>query len=198
MSSVIKSAEPCPICLLQNKVSNPLENRPGQFYSNCKAGHNFQDTEELNILRNQARAQYPALYAANAPVAPLTQTSFANQDIVITAEMKKTMEDVAGIKFTGASDLKGLLFALQQDNLDKDAEMRTMRASLATMRGRAGAGAKDGSLSPGQVVITIPEWALEGVSSQAEHTGMSIEEWVAQEVNGYFENYFGAAPGGKR
>lgn len=197
MSTVVKSAEPCPICLLKDKVSNPLENRPGQFYSNCRAGHKFEDTEELAILRGQARAKFPNLYLASAPAAP-DPTQFDATDIVITAPMKQMIEEVSGVKFTGPSDLKGLIFAMVQDNKDKDAELRTMRATMATMRGRQAAGGKSSSLSPDQIIVTIPEWALEGVNAQAEHAGMSPEDWVAQEFNAYCESYFGGVTPGRQ
>jgi len=64
MSTIVKIQRPLPALLLQNKVQNLLENHPGQFYASCKAGHKFPDTDELNILRAQARAKYPNLYAA--------------------------------------------------------------------------------------------------------------------------------------
>ena len=43
-SEQVKSKDWCPICLLQNKAQNVLLNRPGQYYSSCAAGHQFQDT----------------------------------------------------------------------------------------------------------------------------------------------------------
>lgn len=189
MSTEIKSSDPCPICLLQNKAQNNLMNRPGQFYSSCAAGHKFEDTDELNMLRTQAKAKYPQLYRASAPTPP-DPTAFANTDIVITADLKKMIENMAGQTFTGGQDLKGLIFMLVQDNKDKENELRSMRATISTMRTRT-AGGKP-AMEPGQIVVSIPEWAHEGAISQAEHAGMSLEDWTAQEFEGFLENYFGA------
>jgi len=61
------------------------------------------------------------------------------------------------------------------------------RASQSRWRGEG--------LAPNQIIITLPEWAMEGgVAAQAEHAGMTVEDWINQEVNGYFENYFSQAP----
>lgn len=203
MSTIVKSTDPCPLCLLQNKVQNMLENHPGQFYASCKAGHKFPDTDELNILRAQARAKYPNLYRGPEPPSPPDPALLASQDIVITAEVKRTIEELLAsanspMQITGGPDIKGLIFAYVQDNKDKETEIRSLRATIAQMGRRttpAKAGGGGEGLGPNQIIITLPEWAMEGgVAAQAEHAGMTVEDWVNQEVNGYFENYFSQAP----
>lgn len=194
MSTVIQSKEPCPVCLLQNGIpGNMLTSRPGSP-TGCNAGHKFEDTEELRILQSQAKQRFPNIYTSLAPKPP-TPTDpaiFAGQDILITSEMRKFMEEASGTTITGPSDLKGLIYGLTHDNKNLEGEVRALKASVATMRPRPGAGTGQSTgLAPGQTVITIPEWALAGVTEQAEYSQMTIEEWVAQQVNSYFENYFG-------
>ena len=201
MSTEIKSNDPCPVCLLQNTVVNQLMNLPGQFYTNCKAGHQFNDTEELNMLRLQARAKYPNLYRGNEAM-PTDPAVFADRDIVISAEMKKTIEEVCGISFTGAADLKGTIFALAQDNKDQEAEIKSLNARLAMMSRKRGpeqsGGAPVAGLGPNQFIVDLPEWAMDGgVAEQAAHAGMTPQEWINQEISGYFEQYFGT-PQGRR
>lgn len=198
MSTEIKSAELCPACLLQKKQSARLMNRPGQFYTSCANGHKFEDTDELNMLRAQARQKYPNVYAGLAPVTPdpIDPGEMASRNIIITSEEKKTLEDVAGMTFTGGGDLKGFLIAYVQDNKDKEAEIKSLRAQVATMSRRSVATAKGSSaaLAPNQVIVTLPEWAMEGgVAAQAEHAGMSVEDWINGEISSYFENYFSQA-----
>lgn len=198
MNTVIKSSDPCPRCLLMNNEVHQLSNRPGQFYTVCTspAAHKFEDTEELNVLRQQARAKFPSLYKGG-DAAPTDMAVFANQDIVITAQMKKDIEELTGVQFTGAADLKGAIFAFTQDNKDKDAEIRHLRTQLAAAQRGARAGGNTGAVNPGDVVVSIPEWAQEGVNSQAEHAGMVPNDWVSQEFGAWMESYFGVGPGQK-
>ena len=196
MPSEIKSADPCPLCLLQNQVQNPLMTRPGQFYTNCKANHKFDDTEELNALRAQARAKYPMLYKGPDAPAPTDPAVFANQDIVITSEVRQTIEEVCQVKITGGPDLKGLVIAYHEENASLEAELRSARAAMSQLRARAGTKPASGSTTGASTLMSlVPEWALEGVQSQAEHAGMDAEQWILQEFTGYLENYFGAPSG---
>ena len=191
----VVSKEPCPVCLLQKGIpTNTLKTRPGSP-TECAGGHKFEDTEELRMLQAQARQRFPNIYTAiaPAPAVPTDPSALANAEIVITADMKKLFEEASGVKLTGASDVKGLIYAITQDNKDKDSEIKSLKATVAMLskkRGGAPAGATAGP-EPGQVVITIPEWALAGVTAQAEYSGKTPEEWVSDECNGYFENYFG-------
>lgn len=192
MSTEVKSKDWCPICLLQNKAQNVLMNRPGQFYSNCSAGHQFSDTEELNNMRNQARSKYPALYASVVP--QVDPNALADQDIVINAEVKKAIEEIVSQNITSGGDLKGLLYAYVQDNKDKENEVRSLRATIATMskRVQTAAGGSTAALGAGQFIVVVPEWAQEGLQSQADHQGKSAEEWVSEQFTDWCENYFGA------
>jgi hypothetical protein len=193
MSTEVKSKDWCPICLLQNKAQNVLMNRPGKFATSCSAGHEFMDTEELNTMRAQARAKFPALYASEAP--KVDTNALANQDIVINAEVKKAIEEIVSQNITSGSDLKGLLYAYVQDNKDKENEVRSLRATIATMGKRAHAapaGGTGAALSAGQFIVTAPEWALEGLQGQADYQGKSAEEWVAENFTEWCENYFGS------
>lgn len=199
MSAEIKTKDWCPACLLQHKTLNVLMNRPGQFYSNCAAGHQFPDTEELNTLRNQARSKYPEHYKSNTPT-PVDPAVLAGMDITINAEVKKSIEEIVGQPITSGGDLKGLLYAYFNDNKDKESEIRSLRATMAQM-GRRNSAAVTGAsphLQPGQFVITVPEWAVEGVQSMASHSDKTPDEWIAEEIGGYFENYFGTAAAAQR
>jgi|SRR5262245_32858480 len=196
-TEMITSSDPCPTCLLQNKVINPLRNRPGQFFTYCAAGHKFEDTEELNILRTQARAKYPAIYKAAEPPKP-DPASFVSADIVISATAKKEIEELCGIQFTGSADLKGTIFAFVQDVKDKDGEIRSLRAQMEAFKRGQAAGAHSGKapkIAANQIVVEIPEWALETAASYAEHEGTTVQAWVAKEFNGWVESYFGVPPG---
>lgn len=196
MSTVeVKSLEPCPLCLLQNKDPNsPLQNRPGQFYTSCKSGgHKFEDTEELSILRSQARSKYPNLYLGPASPKPMDMEALRTQDIIITAEVKATIEQATGVQFTGAGDFKGVMLAYAQDNKDKEQELVSLRQKLA--KGGGGGGGSMGlrpiTLGPNQMVITLPEWAIEGgIAQQADHEGVTPEEWTNQQFEAWLEQFF--------
>lgn len=199
-NELVKSKDWCPICLLQNRVQNVLMNRPGAFYSSCAANHKFEDTEELNTLRAQAKAKFPQFYTA-APAPHVDEAALAGQDIVITSEVRKAIEELSGQSITSGSDIKGILYGNIHDNKDKDNEIRSLRAQVSAMSRRTRpAGAPDmstGQLGPGQFIVAAPEWALEGITSQSEHAGKSPEEWVNEEFTAYFENYFAAPAGGR-
>lgn len=199
---IVQSKDPCPVCLLQNKVVNELQTRMGQHYTNCRAGHKFEDMEELNILRSQARGKYPNLYRGPAPAQPMDPALLASQDIVINAETKQAIESLVGQPLTGGSDLKGLMYAYIQSNKDMEAEIRTLRATIAMMNKRTSTSTGTQILRQGllanQVIVTIPEWAIEGgIAQQAEHAGMGMDEWIGQEIASYFENYFSPSVQGK-
>jgi hypothetical protein len=190
-SSEVKSSDPCPLCL-NNGVVNPLIDRPGQFFTTCRAGHKFEDTTELNLLRTEARRKFPNFYKPPDAPKPTDPAVFANAPIVIDPESKKAIEEMAGVTFTSAGDLKGTLFHYVQDNKDKETEIKRLSAAMKTIRGRVNKpGQPPESVNADQVVITLPEWALEGgIAEQAEYAGMSVQDWVQQEVGAYFENYF--------
>lgn len=190
MSDLMKSKDPCPTCLMQNKALNYLRSRPGMI--DCPVGHKFDDTEELNLMRAQAMSRYPQYYQSNVP-APADPSALASQDIVITPEVRVAMEQIVGHPITSGADIKGSLYAHVQDNKEKDQEIRAVRATLATMQKRAKSIAGPGpALDVNQIIVTIPEWAMEGVRGQAEYQGKSIEEWTAENVEAFWENYFGA------
>lgn len=208
MSTEIKTQDPCPLCLIKNATVNPLQDRPGEFNTYCRAGHKFQDTEELNTLRAEARVRFPQFYKSPQTPTPRDPQELASMNIVIDPETKKAIEELvsqnhglhAPMALTGASDIKGLLFGYIKDNEDKDNEIKRMRATMATMRNRPAVAGRPGQpqaaqLAPNQVVVTLPEWAIEGgIVEQAEHAGMSVEDWISQELTAYFENYFSQAP----
>lgn len=195
MSNKVTSADPCPRCLLMNNVNNPLMDQPGQYYTSCRAGHKFEDTEELNNMRAQARMRYPELYRGPQAPVPPSPSELASRDIVIDPETKKAIEELANTVITGAADIKGLLFAHIRDSEDKDAELKSLRATIATMRSRASVPGGRSVALPNQVLITLPEWAIEGgIAEHANHAGKSVEDWVSEEINSYLENYFSRAP----
>jgi hypothetical protein len=190
----VMSGEPCPLCLLQKGQITPMVNRPGQHYAQCGTGqHKFEDTEELRTYQKQARAKFPAVYTPAAKTNEPDMAQFANQDLVITAEIKKTMEDAAGVAFTGAADMKGVFLAFAQDNKDQETEIKRLRAQIGAMSRRNGGTqvAAGVELGLGQYIITVPEWAMEGgIAAAAEHDGMTEQDWIQNEMNAYLENYF--------
>lgn len=197
MSTQITSKEPCPLCLLQNKANNPLINRPGQFGTRCSkvSTHEFNDTEELRNLQAQARMAYPMLYSNKHQGPGDDPERFANSDIVLDPENKAAMEQFAGVKFTGPGDLKGVFIATVQSNREMEAELKSLRATVGQLKNRA-AGGKSGAtpagLLPNQFIVEVPEWGMSGLTEQAEWAGKTAQEWVTDEVNGYFETYFGS------
>lgn len=195
MSAVIASKDPCPLCLLQNSVYMPLMDTPGQFETKCRAGHKFNDTEELNVLRTQAKAKFPQHYKGAAPPSMPTAAERLAQDIILTAEIKKTIEDMigGGIVITSPSDVKGLIFGYFHDNKDKDAEIRRLTAMVATMRRNSGGPGQ--AAGANQISVELPEWAIQAIADQAEHTGMKPQDWIAQEFTAYIENYFNPTVG---
>lgn len=190
MSTEIKNNDPCPLCL-SNGVVNPLMDRPGQFFTYCRANHKFEDTTELNMLRDQARKKFPNFYVSPEVPAP---RDMSNVNIVIDPESKKAIEELTGTMLTSASDLKGTIFMYAQDNKDKETEIRRLQASIRTIQNRASS-KSGGPIMSNQVVITLPEWAMEGgIAEQAEHAGSSVEDWLNQEIGAYLENYFSRSP----
>jgi hypothetical protein len=119
----------------------------------------------------------------------------AAMNIVIDPETKKAIEEITGTVLTGGPDLKGAIFAYVTDNKDKEAEIRSLRAQIATVRSRAPL--RPGGVQPTgtQVVIDLPEWALEGgLAEAAEYSDKTVQEWCQEEFSAYIETYFNRAP----
>jgi hypothetical protein len=203
MSDIVKTKDPCPLCLMQNKAVNELQTRPGQFYTYCSAGHKFQDTEELNMLRANARKQYPNIYKSMEPPVPEKPDAAlrASQDIIIDAETKAAIEQLTGLTLTGGADLKGMIFAYVQDNQHKDDELKSLRAKAAQSGTRPSGGGLRPRLADDEVILKVPEWCIQIISDYADNEHKSPDEWLQDEFTSHIESYFSpmmAGPGQRK
>jgi hypothetical protein len=118
----------------------------------------------------------------------------AAMNITIDAETKKAIEEITGITLTGGADFKGMIFAYVTDNKDKEAEIRQLRATLATMRNRPSVLKGGGDMPPGTILLQIPEWSTGGIAGYAEDCHQSIQEWCQDNFSAWIEQYLSQAP----
>ena len=82
----------------------------------------------------------------------------------------------------------------------KQARVEAQGAKLSAEKVTTQAG---GALGPGQVIVTIPEWAVSAVADQAQFTGTLPTVWVQEQFENFLENNLsavrpGPAPVGAR
>ncbi len=141
--------------------------------------------EELNATIEIAKKAYPERYAAPQASPP----TVLSKDIYIDPETKKAIEELVKQPLSGAGDLKGILFDAIKTAEESEKELKTLRATVETMKKHRGSGAPVGALAPNQCIITIPEWAESEVDNFAEHEGKTRGEWLSETVDNYLENF---------
>lgn len=184
MPDIVTSTELCPRCQFQGTHTNFLKNQEGRWEAFCDGGHKFPDTEGLRAEVKAAQMAYPETaphkaVAAPAPPVPTTLT--------IGVDDKQELERVLGVAFTGSGDLKGAIYSMQEDL--KQARLMAEGAKATAEKVTAQAG---GTLGPGQVIITIPEWAVSAVEEQATFTATLPTVWVQEQFENFLESSLSA------
>ena len=184
MPDTVTSTELCPRCQFGGIHTNFLKNQEGRWEAFCDSGHKFPDTEGLRAEVKAAQMAYPETapqkaVAADPPQVPATLT--------IGVEDKQELERVLGVAFTGSGDLKGAIYSMQEDL--KQARLEKSEAARSAEKVTAQAG---GALGPGQVIITIPEWAVSAVEEQATFTGTLPTIWVQEQFENFLESSLSA------
>jgi hypothetical protein len=100
---------------------------------------------------------------------------------------KQELERVLGVAFTGSGDLKGAIYSMQEDL--KQAKLEAQGAKLSAEKATS---QQTGALGPGQVIITIPEWAVSAVNDQATFTGTLATVWVQEQFENFLESNLSA------
>ncbi len=102
MSSKVTTSEvPCPRCRFGGVNDNFLKNREGAFFTYCDAGHQFNDTADMQeeIARSNAKFGKPAPVQTSVPEKP-----------------KPTPEEK---KESGAREVSGQVLVIDQENRDR-------------------------------------------------------------------------------
>jgi hypothetical protein len=179
MPDIVTSTELCPRCQFGGVHNSFLKNQEGRWEAFCDSGHKFPDTEGLRAEVKAAQQAYPETapqkaVAAPAPPVPATLT--------MGVDDKQELERVLGVAFTGIGDLKGAIYSLQEDL--KQARVEASNAKLSAEKVTS---QQTGGLGPGQVIITIPEWAVSAVQDQAQFTGTLATIWVQEQFENFLE-----------
>ena len=183
MADVVTSTELCPRCQFGGVHNNYLKNQEGRWEAFCDGGHKFPDTEGLRAEVKAAQAAYPETAPQKAvpgPPPPIPTT------LTIGVDDKQELERVLGVAFTGAGDLKGAIYSLQEDLKQARVEAQGAKLSAEKMTSQ-----QTGGLGPGQVIVTIPEWGVSAVQDQAQFTGTLPTVWVQEQFEVFLENNLG-------
>ncbi len=179
MADVVTSTELCPRCQFGGIHTNFLKNQEGRWEAFCDNGHKFPDTEGLRAEVAAAQQAYPETApqkAVAAPPPPVPTT------LTIGMDDKQELERVLGVAFTGAQDLKGAIYSMQEDL--KQARLEAQGAKLSAEKVTS---QQTGALGPGQVIVTIPEWGVSAVEEQATFTGTLATVWVQEQFENFLE-----------
>ncbi len=178
MPDIVTSTELCPRCQFGGIHTNYLKNQEGRWEAFCDSGHKFPDTEGLRAEVKAAQAAYPETAPQKAVAAPAPPVA----TLQIGVDDKQELERVLGVAFTGAQDLKGAIYSLQEDL--KQARLEAQGAKLSAEKVTS---QQTGTLGPGQVIVTIPEWGVSAVEEQATFTGTLATVWVQEQFENFLE-----------
>jgi hypothetical protein len=190
---------PCPRCRFGGINDNFLKNREGAFYTYCDAGHQFNDTTDMQNEIKAANAKF------GKPAAPVVQTSVPEkpkptpeekkeagarevsaQVLVIDQENRDRIQKLLGQDIGGPAELFGAIFSMKED---------LKAAQNAGPQEAPGQGPL--TLKKDQIVINLPEWCAESFKDFAQGMGIPIEEFANQQFEEYLRGLYVDTPSQK-
>jgi hypothetical protein len=193
MSSKISvSNVPCPRCRFGGINDNFLKNREGAFFTYCDAGHQFNDTADMQAEIKASNAKF------GKPAAPVVQTSVPEkpkptpeekkeagarevtaQVLVIDQENRDRIQKLLGQDIGGPAELFGAIFSMKED-------LKAAQNSAP----EAVPGQGPLTLKKDQIVINLPEWCAESFKDFAQGMGIPIEEFANQQFEEYLRGLY--------
>ncbi len=180
---------PCPRCRFGGVQDNFLKNREGAFFTYCDAGHQFNDTTDMQeeIAKANAKFGKPTVVQTSVPAKPdpspeekkqAATREYTGEVLVVDQENRERIQKILGVKITGPADLYGAIFSMKE-------ELKAAQSSaVQEVPGQAVALRKD------QIVITLPEWCGESFKDFAQGMGIPIEEFANQQFEEYLRGLY--------
>lgn len=174
--------DPCPTCLMAGN-KNVLQTNPGKFGHFCKAGHIFNDSEELHNAMATARSHFSSSFPDKAK----TQAPPRVAEFFVDEETKILMEKLLGVPINGPSELKGAIYSLKNDLENAQEAARAAQSKPALVPGGARQALHFGADS---FLVSIPEGYIGSIQSQAEHESKPMPVFVQEYFDTFVESYF--------
>jgi len=193
MSSKISvSNVPCPRCRFGGINDNFLKNREGAFFTYCDAGHQFNDTADMQTEIAKANAKFgkPAPVQTSVPEKPKVTPEekkdagareVSGQVLVVDQENRDRIQKILGQDINGPSDLFGAIFSMKEE---------LKAAQNAVPQEAPGPGQAPLTLKKDQIVIQLPEWCAESFKDFAQGMGIPIEEFANQQFEEYLRGLY--------
>lgn len=197
----------CPICYLQDGISEPLQMHLGQTKPiTCGRDHVFQDREELSTLVRQMLDQKRALApkadvpppVLDEPLPPPDEENAAGQStnpISLNGEKSLTISAVDMVrltslvgKFRDGSTLFGMVFALSQELKDTKELLKRAQDSAKVAKGKGQISAPRALQGEEAVTLIIPERHVQPIKDIANANGMDIERYLNAKVEDGLDN----------
>ncbi len=181
---------PCPRCRFGGINDNFLKNREGAFFTYCDAGHQFNDTTDMQteIARANAKFGKPAPVQTSVPEKPKPTPEekkeaggreVSAEVLVIDQENRDRIQKILGQDIKGPSDLFGAIFSMKE-------ELKAAKgAAVSQEPGKVGPPLRDD-----QIVITLPEWCGESFKDFAQGMGISLETFANQQFEEYLRGLY--------
>ncbi|TDI15322.1 MAG: hypothetical protein E2P05_07220 [Acidobacteria bacterium] len=191
MPGVTTSAVPCPRCRFGGVNDNFLKNREGAFFTYCDAGHQFNDTTDMQteVARADAKFGKPKVVQTSVPAKPdpspeekkaAATREFTGQVLVVDQENRDRIQKILGVNITGPADLYGAIFSMKEE----------LKAAKSAAPQEAPPGQGPLTLRKDQIVINLPEWCAESFKDFAQGMGIPIEEFANQQFEEYLRSLY--------
>ena len=197
-SKVSISNVPCPRCRFGGVNDNFLKNREGAFFTYCDAGHQFNDTADMQeeIARSNAKFGKPApVVQTSVPEKPKVTPEekkeagareVSAEVLVVDQENRDRIQKILGQDIKGPSDLFGAIFSMKEE---------LKAAQNAAPQEVPGQGPL--TLRKDQIVINLPEWCGESFKEFAKGMGIPLEEFANQQFEEYLRGLYVDTPSQK-
>jgi hypothetical protein len=191
-AKITVSNVPCPRCRFGGINDNFLKNREGAFFTYCDAGHQFNDTADMQNEIKAANAKF------GKPDPPVVQTpvlekpkptpeekkeagarEVTGQVLVIDQENRDRIQKLLGQAIGGPSELFGAIFSMKED----------LKAAQNAAPQEA-PGGQPLTLKKDQIVINLPEWCAESFKDFAQGMSIPIEEFANQQFEEYLRGLY--------
>lgn len=190
-AKVTVSNVPCPRCRFGGINDNLLKNREGAFFTYCDAGHQFNDTADMQTEIQSANAKFgkPAPVQTSVPAKPdptpeekkeAATREVVGEVLVVDQENRDRIQKILGQNISGPAELYGAIFSMKEDL--KSAQ------NAAAPQNAPGQGPL--TLKKDQVVINLPEWCAESFKDFAQGMGIPIEEFANQQFEEYLRGLY--------